>query len=95
MTEEPVVDGLVRDAEFGGVGQSGDDAGHADVGHTAAELGTPPRGQSRLAPLGQRVVSDHHLPFGSHAEAPAPGRGETHRLQRTKRGEALKWGHDI
>jgi hypothetical protein len=38
---EPLVDGLVGDAQVGVVGQAGDDAGHAEIGHPAAELGLP------------------------------------------------------
>lgn len=38
---EPLVDSLVGDAQVGVVGECGDDTGHAEVGHPAAELGLP------------------------------------------------------
>ena len=49
MALEPLVDGLVGDAEVGVPGQRGHDPGDANVAHPAAELGVPPRGHPPVA----------------------------------------------
>lgn len=42
------------------MGQAGDDAGHAEIRHPAAEIGLPAIGASLVAACGQCLRSDHH-----------------------------------
>jgi hypothetical protein len=56
---EPLVDGLVRDAQVGVVGQPGDDAGHAEIGHPAAELGLPAVGVALEPAEFKRLAAEH------------------------------------
>jgi len=63
MALEPLVDGLIGDTEIGVVGQAGDDAGHAEVGHPAAELGLPAIGGALEAARSQCLGTDHPRPL--------------------------------
>ena len=85
---EPLVDGLIGEAQIRIVGERLHDARDAEVSHPSTELGLPLRGDSPVASPGQSVLPEHLSPLGgSRGIALGPGWVEgAYRLRRRKGG---------